>query len=427
MAGTKRAAERSASSRELLQMTPRQAEILDVASALIGEQGMRTSIEQIAEACDMQAGSLYHHFASKDEICLALVMRYAAELDGIAEQASSDVSWTSRPPLERIALLGTTMADCAIQNRAAQLLTLCEPPAGGSLELADASEQVSRGVRSAMHATVQIAGADGAVREGVDLDLLSEYLSWSMLRTALGVYPSARAGHRVAAMKCEVLLHGITHVTVDAEELDASSARAAANEAIDEWGDEEGHETSMRIRAAARDVFARSGYELTTVRDIAQAAGLSHGGVYRHIESKNELFWSIMQSFSEHVAAGWNRVMSAPSTPLEHLDGLAWLLANSMDRFALEYKMQLVGVRYAPPTRRNLSSSYRNQLRRLKCLIETGVQHGDFELHGLSTDLWPRCIMSLISLPENVVRTAGPSGALRLVRDTVMRGGSTAG
>ena len=161
------------------------------------------------------------------------------------------------------------------------------------------------------------------------------------------------------------------------------------------------------------------------MRDIAQAAGLSHGGVYRHIESKDELFWSIMQSFSEHVAAGWNRVMRAPSTPLEKLDGVAWLLANSMDRFALEYKMQLVGVRYAPPTRRNLSSSYRTELRQLKGLIETGVQQGDFELHGLSKDLWPRCIMSLISLPENVVRTAGPAGALRLVRETVMRGGST--
>ena len=107
MAGTRRAAEPKASERDLLgEMTPRQVEILDVASTLIGEQGMRTSIEQIAEASDMQAGSLYHHFASKDEICLALVVRYGAELDRIAEQASSDPAWTSNPPLERLAMVG---------------------------------------------------------------------------------------------------------------------------------------------------------------------------------------------------------------------------------------------------------------------------------------------------------------------------------
>ena len=89
-------------------MTPRQVGILDVASTLIGEQGMRTSIEQIAEACDMQAGSLYHHFASKDEICLALVVRYGAELDRIAQRASSDPVWTSNPPLERLAITNGT-------------------------------------------------------------------------------------------------------------------------------------------------------------------------------------------------------------------------------------------------------------------------------------------------------------------------------
>lgn len=43
------------------------------------------------------------------------------------------------------------------------------------------------------------------------------------------------------------------------------------------------------IMDAALSCFAQSGYDATRIRDIAQAAGVSEGALYRHFASKEEL------------------------------------------------------------------------------------------------------------------------------------------
>src|SRR5262245_58151666 len=65
----------------------RRAEILDTAAALIAAAGMRTSLKQIADACGILPGSLYHHFDSKEAIFVELIEDYRADLDRLAERA----------------------------------------------------------------------------------------------------------------------------------------------------------------------------------------------------------------------------------------------------------------------------------------------------------------------------------------------------
>lgn len=49
-------------------------EILDAAAGIIGEKGFEaTSMQDIANAVNLQKASLYHHFSSKQEILLALL------------------------------------------------------------------------------------------------------------------------------------------------------------------------------------------------------------------------------------------------------------------------------------------------------------------------------------------------------------------
>ena len=74
------------------------------------------------------------------------------------------------------------------------------------------------------------------------------------------------------------------------------------------WTDDaqaEPDDKAAHVRAVARAEFGRKGYEVTTIRDIASAAQLGTGTVYRLIGSKDELLASIMQSFGEKVAEGW--------------------------------------------------------------------------------------------------------------------------
>lgn len=51
----------------------------------------------------------------------------------------------------------------------------------------------------------------------------------------------------------------------------------------------EAAETRRKIVATAASAFGSSGIQATAVSDIMSAAGLSHGGFYRHFESKDQL------------------------------------------------------------------------------------------------------------------------------------------
>ena len=63
------------------------AQILAVSHELFGRQGFeRTSIQQIADACALSKGALYHYFRSKEEV-----------LDEICRRLFEDVNEQFRP------------------------------------------------------------------------------------------------------------------------------------------------------------------------------------------------------------------------------------------------------------------------------------------------------------------------------------------
>ena len=62
----------------------RRTEILQTAASLIASSGLRTSLQEIADAAGILPGSLYHHFESKEAILVELLHRYHADLDRIA-------------------------------------------------------------------------------------------------------------------------------------------------------------------------------------------------------------------------------------------------------------------------------------------------------------------------------------------------------
>jgi AcrR family transcriptional regulator len=179
---------------------------------------------------------------------------------------------------------------------------------------------------------------------------------------------------------------------------------------------------AARIRAVARAEFAKRGYELTTVRDIAAAAGVSTGAVYRLIDSKDDLLLSIMQSYVETVTTGWTRIVESHSTPVEKLDALVWFNINVVHRFPEEHKIQQAGLRQSPPQTPNLTMSFSAQLRQLKTLVSEGLKAGQFEVDGASLEMAGRCVFALVFTPENIIQTLGARHTLRFDRETFLRG-----
>ncbi len=65
----------------------RRTEILQTAASLIATSGLRSSLQQIADAAGILAGSLYHHFESKEAILVELIRRYHADFDLVGDLA----------------------------------------------------------------------------------------------------------------------------------------------------------------------------------------------------------------------------------------------------------------------------------------------------------------------------------------------------
>jgi TetR/AcrR family transcriptional repressor of nem operon len=55
-------------------------------------------------------------------------------------------------------------------------------------------------------------------------------------------------------------------------------------------------QTQQRIIEAARQLFARKGFYGTSVADLAQATGMTKGALYHHFESKDALFFAVLEA-----------------------------------------------------------------------------------------------------------------------------------
>jgi len=57
-----------------------------------------------------------------------------------------------------------------------------------------------------------------------------------------------------------------------------------------------------KLQLPSLRLFAKDGYEAVSVRDIAQAVGITKGALYRHYENKRDLFNSILARMEQNDA-----------------------------------------------------------------------------------------------------------------------------
>jgi AcrR family transcriptional regulator len=402
----------------------RRTEILQSAASLIASSGLRTSLQEIADAAGILAGSLYHHFESKEAILIELIRRYHADLDRIGETAQQRLDEPHpRPVSERIVELGSAIAQCAVQHRAALQISFYEAPSANP-ELVELAQRPPIGIQQAILQTLRAGRWNGYLRPDVDLPTLADRFCQSMLHVGLDVIRHNAAADEVAAVLCRILLQGLASRSRSDPELDRSSAFAAADQVIETWTDESEanpNDKAAHVRKVARTEFGRRGYEVTTIRDIASAAGLGIGTVYRLIGSKEELLASIMRSIEEKVGAGWVSILQSDATPIEKLDALSWVDINALDRFHDEFRIQLAWMRQSPPDT-NPARSFTARLQQLEALLSEGIKSGEIRSDSPSTEVLSRCVIDVLWMPESIVRAAGKRAALIHARDTVLRG-----
>ncbi len=58
-----------------------------------------------------------------------------------------------------------------------------------------------------------------------------------------------------------------------------------------------GERTRMEIMEAALNLFTQQGYHGTSMRQIAESAGIALGGIYNHFDGKEEIFMEVEKAF----------------------------------------------------------------------------------------------------------------------------------
>jgi AcrR family transcriptional regulator len=401
----------------------RRTEILLTANSVIAASGLRTSLQQIADAAGILAGSLYHHFESKEAILVELTRRYHAELDRIGDTALKRLDEPDpRPISEQIIELGCEIARCAVQHRAALQMSFFEGPSADP-ELMELTKRRPAAIQAAMLQLLRAGRWSGYIRADLDLPTLADRMCQSMLHVGLDVIRHKSSSDQVATVLCRIHLQGLSSEERTDAALDKSKAMAAANAVIETWAeDDEGDEKAARVRAVARSEFGRRGYEMTTIRDIASAAGLGTGTVYRVIGSKDELLMSIMLSFGHKVGGAWTDILRSDSTLVEKLDALSWLNISALDRFPDEFRIQLAWLRQTPPDIAEPGWSYSTRVRQMKSILSAGLKSGEIRIDTPTVDMLARCVIGVQWIPENILRELGTRASLVHSRDTVLRG-----
>lgn len=86
------------------------------------------------------------------------------------------------------------------------------------------------------------------------------------------------------------------------------------------------------LLAIAAGLFAEKGFKNTTVRDIADAAGILSGSLYHHFDSKESMVDEILQTFQAELFAAYDAVLASDEDPRTKIERAVRLSFAAIDQ-----------------------------------------------------------------------------------------------
>ncbi len=119
--------------------------------------------------------------------------------------------------------------------------------------------------------------------------------------------------------------------------------------------------TRKALLGSARRIFARDGFEAARIEEIAASTGHTRGAFYAHFESKEELFFALLEQESFQRVEEMRAIAERAATPQARLEALReFYVGRAWDpnwvMLTLEFK--LFAVRH-PRLRARLAATHR--------------------------------------------------------------------
>jgi TetR/AcrR family transcriptional regulator, cholesterol catabolism regulator len=130
----------------------------------------------------------------------------------------------------------------------------------------------------------------------------------------------------------------------------------------------------------AADLFADRGYVATTVREIADEAGILSGSLYHHFDSKESMIDAILSGFIDDTLGSYEAVVAGGQGPRETFEGLVRASLGGMvdNRSAILIYQNEARFLASQPRFSYLRDAHRKFERIWTDVLESGVRSGEF-------------------------------------------------
>jgi len=152
----------------------------------------------------------------------------------------------------------------------------------------------------------------------------------------------------------------------------------------------------------ASELFAQKGFRATTVREIAEAAGILSGSIYHHFESKESIADEILSGFLDDVLADYRAAVSAGGDPAEVITRIVRSSSHTLMRHRAALTMLQNDWAYfaSQPRFGYLRRDLREVERIWLTELERGKESGAFR-PDLDVKLTYRLLRDILWLPMN--------------------------
>ncbi|MCC6420096.1 MAG: TetR/AcrR family transcriptional regulator, partial [Gemmataceae bacterium] len=98
-------------------------------------------------------------------------------------------------------------------------------------------------------------------------------------------------------------------------------------------------ERKQQLLTHAKRLFVKHGYQDTTTKQIAEAAGVTEPVLYRHFETKKALFLEVLEEIRAATLERWHSETGEVTDPLAKLHAIADMYLGSTREHALEFQV----------------------------------------------------------------------------------------
>lgn len=178
----------------------------------------------------------------------------------------------------------------------------------------------------------------------------------------------------------------------------------------------DGTATKELIERTALRLFAEKGVAETTIRDIASAAGIAEGTMYRHYASKDDLAWQLFAENYTAVGRELHAIQQRKTTARERIDAMVRFFCTEYEKDPLRFRYLFL-ARHGQLQR--LTPRMPNPYLVFRSVIREGMRRG--EIPAEDPDVAASMVMGVIlQVIDSAILGGRIRTAIRRLADTIV-------